>query len=276
MIARPSIIKLGNKVYLITLLTFCFLTGWAIYYINHKSNDLYKQAESSIIVMQQKSHSISEMAQVIQSRSITLLKMLNEDDAFVLDALYQSLFHDAANFNQHLDDLRNTDLTPQQYATLDELLSLTAHNASVQMEVANQLVDRKTYAVTRALFDTALPNQIPINALIRNFVVSLEKESATILAELQTQLDENQQISIFITTLFGLSAMLFLYFLLSRFKRGEQILAHRKIANDKIIDSATDAIIMVNDEGLITLYNHAATKLFGYIPSEVTLSLIHI
>mgnify|MGYP003387262467 CR=1 FL=1 len=270
MIARPSIIRLGNKVYLITLLAFCFSTGWAIYYINHKSNDLYKQAENSIVMMQKKSHAISEMAQVMQSRSITLLKMLNELDAFVLDALYQDLFHDAANFNQHLDELRNTDLSQQQVAILDELISLAIHNSALQIEVANQLIDEKTASATTTLFDAAIPNQIPMTALIRNFVASVQEGNSSILTELQTTLDKNQKINIFLTTVFSLSAVLFLYFLLSRFKQGERSLAQRKVANDKIIDSASDSIIMVNDEGLITLYNHAASKLFGYTSAEVT------
>ncbi|MBQ0790841.1 MAG: GGDEF domain-containing protein [Cycloclasticus sp.] len=221
-------------------------------------------------MMQQKSHAISEMAQVMQARSITLLKMLNEHDAFVLDDLHQDLFQYAASFNQHLDDLRNTDLTQQQSTTLDELLRLAILNANIQMEVANQLIDEKKASATKTLFDVAIPNQIPMNALIRDFVVSVEKESAAILAELQNKLDQNQPTSIFLTTLFGLSAVLFLYFLLSSFKQGEHMLAQRKIANDKIIDSASDAIIMVNDEGLITLYNRAAIKLFGYTSSEVT------
>ena len=269
MITRLSTIKLGNKIYLITLLVFCFLTGWAIYYINHKSNDLYKQAEISIVNMQQKSHAISEMAQVLQSRSITLLKMLNERDAFVLDALYQDLFHDAASFQQHRDALRRAGLAQQQSDILDELLNLTARNSAIQMDIADQLIGEKTASATKALFDIAIPNQIPMGVIIRRFVVSVEKENAAILVELQSKLDENQQLSIALSTVFSLSAVLFLYFLLSRFKRGELILAQRKVANDKIIDSASDAIIMVNDDGLITLYNHAAKKLFGYDPPEV-------
>ncbi|MEH6503444.1 MAG: diguanylate cyclase [Cycloclasticus sp.] len=209
------------------------------------------------------------MAQVIQNRTIILLKMLNERDAFIRDSLYQNLFTEAAKFRKFRDELKSYSLTERQNNTLKDLLALTAKNSEIQMLVATQLLNEQTTEAAKKIFDSAIPNQKPIIITIKYFIDLVEKENAIFLIDLQNQLAANQKKSTVLATLFSFSTIFFLYILMIWLKEGERYLAHKKTVNDNIIDSALDAIISLNDDGLITQYNRAASMLFGYEAAEV-------
>lgn len=264
-----STIKTTKKRYIIALLFLCLYTGWALYYASNKANELYKQSELAVLAIQEKSNAIYKISQIVQNRSIILLKMLNERDAFIRESLYQQLFHEAFEFRKYRDQLKNSSLTEQQNNALKDLLELTAKNAEIQMLVATQLLDEQTTEAAKELFNSAIPNQIPIAIEIKGLSDLVEKEKSLILTELRNKLAKSQMKTITLTSLFSVSAIFLLYILIIWLREGDRYLASKKAVNDNIIDSASDAIVMVNDNGIITLFNRAASLLFGYEASEV-------
>ncbi|MDX2424867.1 MAG: diguanylate cyclase [Cycloclasticus sp.] len=260
---------MSRKRYIIAIFFLCLYTGWSLYYASNKASELYKQSELAILAIQEKSNAIYKLSQVVQNRSIILLKMLNERDAFIRDSLYQQLFHEASKFREYRDELKNSSLTEQQNNALKDLLELTAKNAEIQMLVATQLLNEQTTEAAKELFNSAIPNQIPIAIEIRGLSDLVEKENSLILTELRNKLAKSQIKTITLTSLFSVSAIFLLYILINWLREGERYLANKKAINDNIIDSASDAIVMVNDDGIITLFNRAASLLFGYETSEV-------
>lgn len=261
--------NLSSKRYIIALLFLCLYTGWALYYASNKANELYKQSELAILAIQEKSNLIYKISQIVQNRSIILLKMLNERDDFIRDSLYQQLFHEAFEFRKYRDELKNSSLTEQQNNAFKDLLELTAKNAETQMLVASQLLGEQTTEAAKELFNSAIPNQIPIAIEIKSLSDLVEKEKSHILTELRSKLAKSQIKIITLTSLFSVSAIFLLYTLIIWLRKGERLLTNKKAVNDNIIDSASDAIVMVNDNGIITLFNRAASLLFGYEASEV-------
>ncbi|PHS73495.1 MAG: hypothetical protein COB22_02040 [Cycloclasticus sp.] len=208
--AHPSVKKTSRKLYILLAVAVCFSAGWSLHYINSQSNELYQQAELSIAKMQKKSHAITQMAHAMQNRSITLLKMLNQTDAFVKDGQHQLLFRHANIFKKNRDFLQAVELTEQQGKLLQELLELTGKNADIQMFVANLLLDDEKSRAAKTLFNTAVPNQIPMNEIITAFVALVDEETNLLLDELHVKQDGHQNIIIVLTIMLS-SCVIFLF-----------------------------------------------------------------
>jgi len=208
--AHPSVKKTNHKLTILLAVAICFSAGWSVHYVNSQSDALYQRAELSIAKMQKKSHAITQMAHAIQNRSITLLKMLNETDAFVKDELHQSLFLHANTFRKHRDFLNTVALTEQQGKLLQNLLELTGKNSETQMSVAKLSLDDEKDRAAETLFNTAIPNQIPMNKIITAFVALVDEETQRLLDELHIELDGNQNIIILLTVILS-TCVLFLF-----------------------------------------------------------------
>jgi len=208
--AHPSVKKTSLKLAILLAVAISFSTGWSLHYIDSQSDNLYQQAELSITKMQKKSRAIMQMAYAIQNRSITLLKMLNETDAFVKDELYQSLFRHASTFKTNRDFLNTETLTEQQGKLLRDLLELTGKNADIQMSVSDLSLDGEKDRAANTLFNTAMPNQIPMNEIITSFVALLDEETRQLLDELHVELNGNQNMIILLTILLS-TCIIFLF-----------------------------------------------------------------
>ena len=259
----------NKNAYILALLIFIIFAGGALYYTKRQSNELQAQSAVSIVNMQQKNRYMNAMAGNIRSRSYTLLSMLNEKDPFVLDKLNQKLSHTAFLFRENRNSLREMPLTPLQINILNELLELTGNNAKKQIEVANLLINGHKPEATSLLFDIAIPNQAPMTSLINAFVELVEQENKRILDELQNRIRKNQHILFFIGLLLSLFAIGLISLLIQRLKDRDLLIAKKSLLDKKLIDSALDAIIVVNDKGLITVVNEGASSLLGYTQAEL-------
>lgn len=82
-------------------------------------------------------------------------------------------------------------LTEQQGELLHDLLELTGQNADIQMSVSNLSLDDKKDRAAKILFNTAIPNQIPMNEIITSFVALVDEEIRLLHDELHVELDGN-------------------------------------------------------------------------------------
>jgi len=261
--------KIGSNVYCLALFMFCLFTAGALYYISIKSQGLHQHIALSIETTQQKTNSVNGLAQNIRNRSFILLSMLNERDPFALDELNQTLYREAFLFRENRDKLKANQLSVLEDGLLNHLLELTAANAENQAAVANFLLHENKEAAEAILFDKAIPNQTKLHTIIKNFISTSEENNRAALSQLQLKIQDNQRIHLFLSILLSFCALIFMSVLIKRIQRDKSKSIDKKIINDNVIESALDAIILTNDDELITVFNKSACKLFGYTTDEI-------
>jgi len=259
----------GSNTYCLALFMFCLLTAGALYYINIKSQELHRHIAFSISTTQQKTNSVNGIAQNIRNRSFILLTMLNEKDPFTLDELNQTLYREAFLFRKNRDKLKTHELSVLEDGLLNHLLELTASNAENQLVVADLLLNENKEAAEALLFSKAIPNQTKLHTIIKNFINTSEESNLATLNKLQLQIDENQKIHFYLSVLLSLTALVFILILLKKIGRDKATSIDKKIISDNVIESALDAIVLTNDDELITVFNKSACELFGYTADEI-------
>lgn len=234
-----------------------------------QSNKLHAQSSISINTMQEKSRFINGIAKNLRARSYLLLSMLNEKDAFVLDKLNQALYHQAFLFRKNRDALRALPLTSQQLNVFESLLVLTQANSLNQIKVADLLINDDKSQAAALLFDHAIPNQVTMTAVITRFIELVEKENGHVLKRLQGNIDKNQNISAILILILSFFAITFISFLINLLKGGDTLLANKTTIHNNLINSTLDAIVLTNNDGMITIFNKGASALFGYKASDI-------
>jgi len=259
----------GSNSYYLALFILCLLTAGALYYINIKSQELHRHIALSIATTQQKTNSVNGLAQNIRNRSFILLTMLNEKDPFTLDELNQTLYREAFLFRENRDKLKTHKLSVLEGGLLNHLLELTAANAKNQLAVADLLLNENKEAAEALLFSKAIPNQTKLHIIIKNFINTSDENNLAILNNLQLKINSNQKIHFYLSILLSLLALVFILILLKRIRRDKATSIDKMIINENVIESALDAIVLTNDDKLITIFNKSACNLFGYTANEI-------
>ncbi|MEO1896193.1 MAG: PAS domain S-box protein [Cycloclasticus sp.] len=262
-------VRTNKSLYVLALFAFCLLVGAALYYIQLQSTELQKKSSQSITTMQQKSTLINAISQNLRARSYLLLTMLNEKDAFILDELNIQMNRQGAFFRRNRDALKALPLTPPQVKALGELYNLTTANSINQHKVINLLIEDDKDTAATLLFEQAIPNQVPMRAIVSDIITMVENENARITGGLQIDSKSKQQISFALTLMLGLFAVILISLLLKGIKIGDVLLTHKTTVHDSLISSAIDAIVVMNDDGVITAFNKGASLLFGYKEADI-------
>ncbi|MEO1963427.1 MAG: sensor domain-containing diguanylate cyclase, partial [Cycloclasticus sp.] len=160
-------------------------------------------------------------------------------------------------------------LTPPQVKALGELYNLTTANSINQHKVINLLIEDDKDTASTLLFEQAIPNQVPMRAIVSDIITMVENENARITGGLQIDIKSKQQISFALTLMLGLFAVILISLLLKGIKIGDVLLTHKTTVHDSLISSAIDAIVVMNDDGVITAFNKGASLLFGYKEADI-------
>ncbi len=245
----------------------------------------YQQTESYIFLQQQKMTLENDMFNAARERSLILLSMLNEKDAFVLDDLNQKLEEKALKFIKSRAYLLTLSLTDEDKKYLNVQNQLTRKTAPLQTMVASLLIDGKFKEAKDILLRKAIPNQ---NKVLNNLSHLIEKEKILISNSIKSlplalkKAGKSFVIELFLWMLSSLSLILFIillaskkeaYHLKSVIKEREKYLvkiedskrvSQRLHARIKItFDAISDAIITTLEDGTIESLNPAAERLIG-------------
>lgn len=172
-------------------------------------------------------------------------------------------------FRQNRDTLKTLEISAQQQQLLNRLYELTAANAVNQQTVATLLFDEKKEPAVNLLFKITIPNQAPMFEITRNLVHLVEDDRMGLLRKLQSDIDMNLKISIILIALLSVFAITVITLLIKSTRSGHNILVKQHIINNNLIASAQDAIIVTDENGLVSIFNPGATKLFGYEVAEI-------
>ncbi len=162
----------------------------------------------NIQIQQEKRTHLISMYNAARERSLTLLEMLDIEDAFELDDYDQILSSHATNFINARQAIMKLELSTQEEAQLTHLFTLTSANGVRQRKVADLLIDEQVTPAKQLLFSKTLPAQ-----------AELIKEMDNIIAQQTSALKKslNMLNSNLLSSLQGLAYSSFAFFLLSIF-----------------------------------------------------------
>lgn len=132
----------------------------------------YNRTVETIVEQQQKQQLLTSMANVARDRSLILLKMLAEDDAFELDELNQEFAQQARNYissRQKLISLQLNDVEKELLAKQDALASV---NQKLQRKIADLFMQGEREQAKKLLFELAIPGQ---NRVLRQINLTIDE-----------------------------------------------------------------------------------------------------
>jgi len=162
-----------------------------------------------------------QMHQVINSRSILLLKMLNSKDVFVLDAYRQRMGELAEVFIKARIELLTLPLSEMENNLLDQQGKISKIRLIAQRQVADNFVDGDRAIAVDILFSQVLPNQDQVHQILDKLVNVQQIKSEQQLSEVK-HLYNTTMTAIMIAVLFAvLLAILVGYLISSRVSKTE-------------------------------------------------------
>lgn len=257
------------KAYLLGFLLFCSVAAWLLFQIKSGSEALYANAASAITDLQQKRQAVSYMAAAGRDRSIILLAILSERDAFEQDELYQQLGVQALQFIAGQNILKQMHLTPEEKIVFDEIMRVAAINAPLQMGIADLIIEGESEQASKLLFLDALPNQNQLVSAFESMLLLIEANSQGQLDYLQNQVRENHASIVILSALGALASLILILIMWRRIQRGETLLSDSETVMSNILNTAGEAVINIDKYGTIGRFNKAAELLFGYSKNEI-------
>lgn len=249
------------------------------FYIYQSSSTLYFEAEASITQLQKKRKAVTGMMRAARERSVLLLNMYIEQDVFARDAMKMQLTNLAHHFNESKSDFENADLSVEEKTVFDEVMTMVKANAPVHLHAADKMINDEMKEANVLLFDEVIPRQ---QQVLEKFDYILSLIDTSVNEKIQSlktlQYRTNQYIlQLIFLMLTGISILFFISY--SRSVRRESELkklvaertqnlqqAHNQVQS--LIENSSDAIISIDENQCIVIFNHAAEKIFQYTNSE--------
>ncbi len=162
-----------SKHQLVVAVLIIFLALAYVLYNGYSNvKNTYNSTIETIVEQQQKLHLLTDMANVARDRSLILLKMLAEDDAFELDELNQEFSKKALSYiinRQKLVALQLNDVEADLLAKQD---LLAGRNQKLQTRIAELFLDGEREVAKKLLFEQAIPGQ---DSVLRQINLTIEE-----------------------------------------------------------------------------------------------------
>jgi len=269
-----------NKTSFVGILLFSTISIWLSYNLYEGSASLYLEAENSITQLQNKRKSISGMMRFARERSIILLEMYVEPDAFERYNIRQKLISEALNFVNARKAYENTDLTPKEKQLFGEIFGIVKVTAPVQIEAAELMIADDMEKANQLLFAIALPNQTQMMHKFNDLLSLVEKETDNEIIRMKELLESNNN-NILLLILLVVSGTVISFIIInlhSKQKENElrklviertNDLEKAHIRTNSLVNNASDGIVSIDHKQNIVLFNPAAEKMFQYHLDEV-------
>ena len=199
--------KFNTTLYLIIVLGF-IATAFSLYKTYTSVSKTHTLLTENVQTRQEKRTHLISMYNAARERSLTLLEMLDIDDAFELDEYDQRLSTHATNFITSRLALMKLELSTQEEAQLTQLFTLTSANDIRQRKVVDLLIDERVTPAKQLLFSKTLPEQAELIQEMDNIIA----EQTSALKNSLNMLNKN-----LLSSLQGLAYSSFAFFLLSIF-----------------------------------------------------------
>ena len=234
----------------------------------------FEASQEVLSVQHQRQHELMKMYGAARERSVVLLEMSVQNDAFALDDLRQKMRDLAVVFIKARHRLQKINHTDAHWTQLDAKLGkMVAENSVLQNHVADLFAEGKNQRAEIFMINKVVVNQTDILAAISLMGQAAEKNITRMTHLLNTQF-YNAQHDFRLVAIIALSVFVMAFaFLLIQLFRGENVLANllqlSEIRYETIVDNIKDGIISMDEKCVISSFNHSAEKIFGYTEKEI-------
>jgi len=226
--------KFNRALYIIIIIGF-IATAFSLHETYTSISQTHTLLAENVQTRQEKRNHLISMYNAARERSLTLLEMLDTEDAFELDDLNQKLNTYATNFRSARIGLLAQQLSSQEKIQLTHLFTLTSANGLRQRKVADLLINEEVQPAKQLLFSETLPAQ---TALIQEMDIIIAQQTSALKQSLNL-LNKNLLTSLqdlaYTGSAFFLLSIFTLFTLISRASRREAKLLKENLDREKLI-----------------------------------------
>ncbi len=233
---------------------------------------IYNETSSTIIEQQQKLQLLTGMANVARERSLILLKMLAEDDPFVVDELAQEFSQQALIYILNRQKLLDMQLTEAERRLLAGQDKLAGDNQILQNRVAELLQDGQREQAKQVLMQQAIPGQNGVLKQINRTIEEYNKNTIELVDAIRKNFQAYSRRFMALAVLLLIVSVIVVLVIITRASRAEQRKLQQALDNLAEQKHALDAhaIVSITDlQGNITYANAQFCASSGYSESEL-------
>lgn len=262
----------GKLSLLAVVVSILFTAGYLIYNSYIDAKKVHTSTTEIIRDQQLKRILLANMYSASQERTLILLKMTIEKDAFKLDDLNQNFSEQARRYITARDKMSLLPLTKRELTLLDQLKVKVNANVNKQIRVAELFIDEKQKEGIKELYDLAIPGQNEVLIQIRLMIDEYNKNSIEFIENMDLEFENNRDIYILFSAILLIIGSITITVMLTRISRKEEQklsqaldeLAEQKFALDQ------HAIVSITDmAGTITYANDRFCNISGYSREEI-------
>ncbi len=234
----------------------------------------FEHSQQELAVQLQRQHELTRMYGAARERSVVLLQMSVQNDAFALDELRQKMRDLAAVFIQARHKLKKINQSSSRWVKLNKQLGKkVAVNSVLQNKVADLFAEGRKEQAESLMIKKVVLGQAAILATIRSMDQLANHNVVATMSLLHNRFLAAQRdfrvVAIIGLILFTLAFVLLLLSLLRGETRLSDLLRRSESRYKTIVDSINYGIVSMDEKGVISRFNHAAEKIFGYREKEM-------
>lgn len=220
-----------------------------------------QQMDQIVSISNVKSDLINQMYTHARERSLSLLRMLTQEDPFELDDERMNMDSLASAFMRTRARLLKLSMSDHEKSLLDEQKKLTGIAAPIQLRVMNLIIDDEKDKAREILINEALPRQ---NAVLKQLQKIIEHQKVIIHQQLDIAKFEYKKTITIITiitvfTFFAIiAALIMINWVVKKVIQGESALF-----SETAFQSIAEGIITLNEAGNIQYLNTVSQDIIG-------------
>lgn len=208
---------------LFTIILVVFLTAsYLIFYGYKNAQIVYERTAQAIDNHQLKNRLLNTMYIASEERSVILLKMQIEKDAFKLDRMNMQMGEQARIFLEVRQKLFTLALSSKEKEILEEQKLAAMKNAPLQDHVARLFIEEQHEAATKLLLEHAIPGQHTMRNHIIRTIAEYDNESTQLIENIRLNFEENNRISLFLGALLAFTSIAIIIIVMTRLTRQEE------------------------------------------------------
>ena len=269
---QGGILNTGKLNLLLVILSVLLAAGYLIFNSYSDARQVHDATTKILRDQQLKRVLLASMFSASRERSLILLEMVAEEDAFELDDLNQRFAEQARIFITAREKIYSLPLTEKEFMLLEQVRETILLNEPKQNQVAELFTEEKREWAISLLFSDAIPGQTKVLQQLSLLIDEYNNNSIEFIENMDREFEANTHVYILLGGLLLVIGTIAIVIMLTRVSRKEEQqlsqaldeLAEQKFALDQ------HAIVAITDvEGTITYANDRFCKLSGYSEDEL-------